>query len=46
MEVGPLEGLRHVALGLTELGQVQGRDLFGLLDLFLVRPDNDLRNQR
>merc|ERR1719188_2927491 len=35
-EVGPLQALLQLLLGLPELGQVQCRDLLGLLNLLLV----------
>ena len=34
--IGPLGGVGHAVLGLAVLGQVQGSDLLGLLDLLLV----------
>merc|ERR1719361_44711 len=36
VDVGPLLGLLQVGLDLAELGQVEGGDLLGLLDLLLV----------
>merc|ERR1719381_180971 len=43
VEVSPLLGVAEVGLGLAELGQVEGGDLLGLLDLLLVRPDPALQ---
>merc|ERR1719361_2283136 len=39
VDVGPLLGLLQVGLDLAELGQVEGGDLLGLLDLLLVALD-------
>ena len=39
---GPLVGLLELLLGLPVLGQVDGRDLLGLLDLLLVGLDLSL----
>ena len=41
-QLGPLLGLLQLLLRLPELGQVDGRDLLGLLDLLLVRPDGGI----
>ena len=40
-QLGPLFRLLHLLLRLPELGQVDGRDLLGLLDLLLVRPEEE-----
>ena len=40
-QLGPLLGLLQLLLRLPELGQVDGRDLLGLLDLLLVRPEGN-----
>ena len=39
VEVGPLLGLAQLGLRLAVLGQIQRRDLLGLLNLLLVRAD-------
>merc|ERR1711970_1323901 len=43
IQVCPLLGITKVALGLTELSQVEGSNLLGFLNLLLVGPDPTLQ---
>lgn len=42
-DIGTFETLLEINLGLPELGQIEGSDLLGFLDLFLVSADLKFR---